>query len=148
MAASKIVSLCDGIVAFLAATPYPYRFNVSRELRKQLKMEDTNETQVFVYPAPGGSSYPAETRDVFGQTYSVYIHIANYLDTNSQEEIDQALDLHERIAASLVNTAFIGDFQFLEFESGDSPVDFFDNAEAQQHNYYHSVISVQYLSEL
>ena len=149
--AARVIELCEAVKDYINAQKtlgtYSFGFNVIRTNWVSTDLKDTNSTVVYIYPAqPTGSALPQGTRAEFMRQYQVSCHLTNYVDSASQAEIDDALQLAEELERSLENVE-MADFSMLEFESTTGGRAFFEIQPAIQRNYYHAIINLTYLNQ-
>lgn len=146
--AARVVDLCEAIKTYIESQTYSFTFTVARTNWVTTDLKDSAFTRVFVYPAqPTGSSTEIGSRGDYLRRYSVNVHLTNYVDSNSQSEIDTALQLAEEIEQSLENVDHSG-FQMVRFTSQTAGRPYFELEAAVERNYYHSIITIEYLGTL
>lgn len=143
--AAPVVELCDAVVAYIQGQTYSMTFNVERVNFVKTDLSDTVTTNVYVYPGQSlSSSTRVYDRGSFSRRFGVVVHITNFIDNiDTNSEIDNALLLTHEIEKSLENVNF-GEMQMMQFESETSGREFFGIEQAQERNYFHTIITIDY----
>ena len=146
--AAQVVKLCDSIVAHIKQKQtdgfFSNTFNIARRNYQVTQLADTNVTNVWVYPQVNRAE--PGTREIWSRTYSIALHLANFLDSMTQDEIDIALNLMDELELSVENTRF-GEFAMISFET-QTGRPFFEREATVDQNYFHAVSTVNYLGTL
>lgn len=131
--AARVVELLQDLATFIG-TPgrYSNSFNIVLGYPAVERMERTATTNCFIYP--GMSSRSRGTRKHFVVTYSGVIHLVNFLDTGTLDELNTALALAEEIEESLADEQMAG-MHLMAYGTEDNPEELFDTDIAEQRNY-------------
>lgn len=139
--AADLIELCEGVLSHIQASSYSYRFTASRRHIAFVRLEDTNGTQVFVYP--GTIARAVESRVDYRVTAQVFVHVANYIDTATDQEIDNSIRLTQQLERSLDNLK-IGEWSMMAFDSDVSGRPAFQVEGISQRNYFHTAIGLTF----
>lgn len=140
--ASRMVELRDAVAASLTGAPLPYAYDVYTNNISLVRLEETNRTRVYVNP--GTKTYSIDTRGDYQEEHEILVHVTNFLDTNSQLEEDNAMELVESIEDWLVNQT-MANMAFLRYRRDTQPEPLFVSEEMTNYNFFHSMISAFYL---
>ena len=141
--AANVVQLCEDVLTHIQAFSYSYTFTASRQHIAFVRLEDTNDTRVFVYP--GTIARAVETRASYRVQAQVFVHLANYINTNSQTEIDNGILFTQELERSIDNI-ILSDWSMLSYDSDVSGRASFQLEGLGQRNYFHTAIGIQFVA--
>ena len=144
--AARVVELAEAVKDYIASQTYSFTFNVLRRMLIQSDLATTQTTSVYVYPMyDQGKQVAVDTRDAFGRTYTINVHIVNFVDDPSeQNEIDDALLLAEELEESLENVEQAG-FAMLGF-GAETSASFLEIDQLQERHTFNVVIPIIYIT--
>ena len=143
---ARVVELAQAVADYISGQTYSKSFTAQRKMLVRSDLKDTRLTQIFIYPQyDQGKQLPVDTRDAFGRTYTIIVHIVNFVDNpNEQDEIDISLLLAEEVEGSLENIEQAG-FAMLGFGAEQS-ASFLEEGQLQERMTYNVVIPVVYVT--
>ena len=147
--AARVVEITQAVADYISdpARAYPYSFQTHRVNYGISQQEGDALTHIFVYPStymPG----PDRTRETFSRTFAINLDIVNYTDSfDDQEEIDNALDLAEKLETSLENVD-MAEASFMEFGDVNSGRNLFEVESQVDRQTFHVVIPLVYRGAL
>ena len=120
--AARAIEYCEAVKAYLEQQQtqgtYSFSFLIQRANPSRYELSATNSTIVFLYPGPEGPN--TGTRRQWRHTYTVVLHVVNFVDSNTQDEIDDVYQLLQEITDSMKD-AVISGHSLLEFGTEDNP---------------------------
>lgn len=143
--AASIIDLCDAVAATLGSTVYPFTFDITRTTLPEVDLAATASTTAYVYPMT--STLEDFTREEWHRMSTVMIHIVNYINGDTVEEIkgeiDDSIFLREQIEESFLGQSYpeLGQM-FRGFEQNEIPL--FDLGNVDQKNQIHIQIMLKY----